>query len=112
MLCSLRVFIIFEAIFHTRVSMVLKRLILISGLLGLGCAATAGLNPFAASASCGPEPAPLVPSAKLEPWKTEDIIYTERANQFQISPDSKWLVWVKSTGDKEKDATVANLGLS
>jgi dipeptidyl aminopeptidase/acylaminoacyl peptidase len=51
-------------------------------------------------------------TAKIEPWKPEDIIYAERAGQFRISPDAKWLVWVKSTGDKEKDATVSNLMLS
>jgi dipeptidyl aminopeptidase/acylaminoacyl peptidase/formylglycine-generating enzyme required for sulfatase activity len=112
MLSSLRVFIIFEAIFHTRLFMVLKRLILTISSLGLGCAATAMLHPLAATASDDPKPAAAAPSAKLEPWKPEDIIYAERANQFQISPDSKWLVWVKSTGDKEKDATVANLVLS
>ncbi|MEQ1473633.1 MAG: hypothetical protein ABLQ96_07415, partial [Candidatus Acidiferrum sp.] len=46
------------------------------------------------------------------PWKPEDIIYAESANQYRISPDSKWLVWVKSTGDKEKDTRVSNLFLS
>src|SRR5271155_4782467 len=51
-------------------------------------------------------------TAKIEPWKPEDIIYTERAGPFRISPDAKWLVWVKSTGDKEKDAIVSNLLLS
>jgi dipeptidyl aminopeptidase/acylaminoacyl peptidase len=51
--------------------------------------------------------------AKTEPWKAEDIIYAESANpQTRISPDAKWLVWVKSTGDKEKDARVSNLMLS
>jgi dipeptidyl aminopeptidase/acylaminoacyl peptidase len=53
------------------------------------------------------------PPAKTEPWKPEDIIYAESANpQTRISPDAKWLVWVKSTGDKEKDARVSNLMLS
>ena len=46
------------------------------------------------------------------PWKPEDIIYAESANQYRISPDNRWLVWVKSTGDKEKDARVSNLFLS
>ncbi len=92
--------------------MVLKRFILISRLLGWGCAATTMLHPLAATASDDPKPAAAAASAKVEPWKPEDIIYAERANQFQISPDSKWLVWVKSAGDKEKDATVANLVLS
>jgi dipeptidyl aminopeptidase/acylaminoacyl peptidase len=67
---------------------------------------------LAPSARCADDPKPNAASAKIEPWKPEDIIYAERANQFRISPDSKWLVWVKSTGDKEKDATVANLFLS
>jgi dipeptidyl aminopeptidase/acylaminoacyl peptidase len=53
------------------------------------------------------------PSAKIEPWKAEDVIYAESASpQTRISPDAKWLVWVKSTGDKEKDARVSNLILS
>jgi dipeptidyl aminopeptidase/acylaminoacyl peptidase len=52
-------------------------------------------------------------SSKKEPWKPEDIIYGESAApQTRISPDGKWLAWVKSTGDKEKDARVSNLILS
>jgi dipeptidyl aminopeptidase/acylaminoacyl peptidase len=48
-----------------------------------------------------------------EPWKTEDIIFAETvAPQTRISPDAKWLAWVKSTGDKEKDVRVSNLMLS
>jgi dipeptidyl aminopeptidase/acylaminoacyl peptidase len=50
--------------------------------------------------------------AKLDPWTAEDIVFAETANQFKISPDGKWLVWVKSTGDKDKDARVSNLFLS
>ena len=49
---------------------------------------------------------------KIEPWKSEDFIYSESAGQYRISPDAKWLVWVKSAGDKEKDARVSNLFLS
>src|SRR6201987_813785 len=52
-------------------------------------------------------------SQKKEPWKAEDVIYAESAApQTRISPDAKWLVWVKSTGDKDKDARVSNLILS
>jgi hypothetical protein len=51
--------------------------------------------------------------ARTEPWKPEDIIYAESAPpQARISPDAKWLVWVKSTADKDKDARVSNLILS
>jgi dipeptidyl aminopeptidase/acylaminoacyl peptidase len=52
------------------------------------------------------------PAAKTEPWKAEDEIFQEYAGQLRISPDAKWLVWVKSTADKEKDARVSNLVLS
>src|SRR5258708_32529843 len=52
-------------------------------------------------------------SGKKEPWRPEDVIYAESAApQTRISPDSKWLVWVKSTGDKDKDARESNLSLS
>jgi dipeptidyl aminopeptidase/acylaminoacyl peptidase len=51
-------------------------------------------------------------SSKKEPWKAEDFIYNESAGQFRISPDANWVVWVKSSGDKDKDARVSNLMLS
>ncbi len=56
--------------------------------------------------------AALSSAKKIEPWKPEDFIYSESAGQCRISPDGKWLVWVKSAGDKEKDARVSNLFLS
>jgi dipeptidyl aminopeptidase/acylaminoacyl peptidase len=52
-----------------------------------------------------------IPS-KIAPWKPEDIIYAEGVSQFRISPDAKWLAWIKVSGDKEKDALVSNLYLS
>jgi dipeptidyl aminopeptidase/acylaminoacyl peptidase len=52
------------------------------------------------------------PPVKVESWQPEDFIYAESAGQYKISPDAKWLVWVKSTADKEKDARVSNLFLS
>src|ERR1700738_992654 len=52
------------------------------------------------------------PPATKEAWKPEDFIYGESAGQFRISPDAKWVVWVKTTGDKEKDLRVSNLVLS
>jgi dipeptidyl aminopeptidase/acylaminoacyl peptidase len=51
-------------------------------------------------------------SAKKSPWKPEDVVYTETAGQFRISPDGKWAVWVKSTADKDKDGRISNLYLS
>ena len=52
------------------------------------------------------------PPAKHEPWKPDDVIFQEFVAQMRISPDGKWLVWVKSTADKEKDARVSNLSLT
>ena len=31
---------------------------------------------------------------KTEPWKPEDFINGEYANQYRFSPDGNWLVWV------------------
>ena len=57
--------------------------------------------------------APASGADKKDAWKPEDVIYAESAApQTRISPDAKWLVWVKSTGDKDKDARVSNLMLS
>ena len=53
----------------------------------------------------------VAPTTK-ETWKPEDFIYAETAGQFRISPDAKWAVWVKTSGDKDKDARVSNLVLS
>jgi len=52
------------------------------------------------------------PAAKKEPWKPDDFIYSEAVMDYRLSPDAKSLVWVKSVGDKDKDARVSNLFLS
>lgn len=51
-------------------------------------------------------------SAAKRPWKPEDVVFTESAGQFRISPDGKWAVWVKGATDKEKNGRVSNLMLS
>src|SRR5215470_8715363 len=56
---------------------------------------------------------PAADSAKkIAPWKSEDFVYGEAAGFVRISRDAKWLVWTKSTADKEKDGRVSNLMLS
>ncbi|MGC1486031.1 MAG: prolyl oligopeptidase family serine peptidase [Candidatus Acidiferrum sp.] len=81
---------------------------IIAGILVAGaCAAAALLHPMDVARAEEEKPA-----AKTELWKPEDVIFQEFATQMRISPDGKWLVWVKSTGDKEKDARVSNLYLS
>lgn len=45
-------------------------------------------------------------------WTVDDVIMAEQASGFQISPNSRFAVWVKSVPDKEKDRSVSNLFLS
>src|SRR5579863_278563 len=51
-------------------------------------------------------------AAKKNQWTPEDVVYQEDAGQFRISPDGKFALWVKGTGDKDKDLRVGNLYLS
>ncbi len=51
-------------------------------------------------------------AAQKQQWKPEDFIYNESAGQYRISPDGKWLVWIKAAGDKEKDGRASNLFLT
>ncbi|HEY6328487.1 MAG TPA: hypothetical protein VI756_04050, partial [Blastocatellia bacterium] len=51
-------------------------------------------------------------NAKNSKWTVDDIINSEQAGQFQISPDCRWAAWVKTTSDKEKDSRVSNIFLS
>jgi dipeptidyl aminopeptidase/acylaminoacyl peptidase len=83
---------------------------IVTGLFLAGACALAG--PAVHSTASIVNADDVKPAAKREPWKPEDIIFQEFATQMRISPDGKWLVWVKSTGDKEKDARVSNLYLS
>ena len=79
-----------------------------AGLFAAGLLACAGAARFPHLAAADE----TKPATKKEPWKPEDFIYNETAGQYRISPDAKSLVWVKSTGDKDKDTRVSNLILS
>jgi dipeptidyl aminopeptidase/acylaminoacyl peptidase len=46
------------------------------------------------------------------PWKVEDVVFQERAGGFEISPDGAWVVWTKTTADKDKDRYITHLFLS
>src|SRR5271169_3982325 len=84
-----------------------RRKIVTGMFLAAVCTIVASMRPASFVQADEPKPA-----AKTEPWKAEDEIFQEYAGQLRISPDAKWLVWVKSTADKEKDARVSNLYLS
>ena len=49
---------------------------------------------------------------KKKEWTIDDVLTAERAGSFQISPDNKWVVWVKTRTDKEKDGTIQDLMLT
>ncbi|MGA7623453.1 MAG: prolyl oligopeptidase family serine peptidase [Candidatus Acidiferrales bacterium] len=51
-------------------------------------------------------------AAKKNQWTAEDVVYQEDAGQFRISPDGRFALWVKGTGDKDKDLRVGNLYVS
>ncbi len=50
--------------------------------------------------------------ADAEAWTVEDILAAEHADDFHISPDGRWVVWVKHAPDKDKDVVVTHLMLS
>ncbi len=77
----------------------------------LGTSAMFFGGPQLAANADEPEPAKDA-TKKIEPWKTEDFVYNESAGAIRISRDAKWIVWTKSTTDKEKDGRVSNLILS
>jgi len=45
-------------------------------------------------------------------WTVDDVLRQESAGSFDISPDGKWVVWVKSRPDKEADRKVGDLYLT
>jgi dipeptidyl aminopeptidase/acylaminoacyl peptidase len=56
--------------------------------------------------------APKPDKAQLEPWTPDNILLAESASQWEVSPDGKWAVWVKSRMDKDKNGNVSNLILT
>ena len=42
-------------------------------------------------------------------WTIDDVLKQESAGSFDVSPDGKWVVWVKTRPDKKQDRTVGDL---
>src|ERR1700735_3291 len=51
-------------------------------------------------------------SAKPEAWTPNDMVFMDIADQFRISPDGKWALWVKTSPDVAKDSRATFLMLS
>jgi dipeptidyl aminopeptidase/acylaminoacyl peptidase len=45
-------------------------------------------------------------------WTVLDVLKQESAGSFNISPDGKWVVWVRNRADKEQDSMVGDIYLS
>jgi dipeptidyl aminopeptidase/acylaminoacyl peptidase len=45
-------------------------------------------------------------------WTVEDVLKQESAGSFDISPDGKWVVWVKTRPDKDANRRVSDLYLT
>ncbi|MBI3950884.1 MAG: PD40 domain-containing protein [Acidobacteria bacterium] len=75
--------------------------------------ALVALVPIGAQTNPSQQPA-ITPAAEEEPgkWTVDDVIMEETASQFEISPDGRWVIGVKTVANKEKSARVSNLILS
>jgi dipeptidyl aminopeptidase/acylaminoacyl peptidase len=57
--------------------------------------------------------APTTPQeSRGGPWSIDDILLAEEAGGFEVSPDGRWTVWVKTRMDKKKGERVSNLIVS
>jgi dipeptidyl aminopeptidase/acylaminoacyl peptidase/formylglycine-generating enzyme required for sulfatase activity len=50
--------------------------------------------------------------ASVEAWTADDVVNQETARDFRVSPDGRWVVWVKRAPDKDKGEIVSHLMLS
>lgn len=55
------------------------------------------------------EQPPVQAAGATEKWSVDDVINAEKASGFQVSPDGRWAVWVKTTADKDRNERVAQL---
>lgn len=51
-------------------------------------------------------------SKRAKPWTAEDVIFQEYAEQFRISHDKQWVVWMKDAVDREQLEPVSYLVLT
>ena len=77
-----------------------------------GPASVASRQQTDASSAAGIAAPASAASGKETQWIAEDMIASERGEEFRISPDAKWAVWVKVYPDADKDEMVSNLFLT
>jgi dipeptidyl aminopeptidase/acylaminoacyl peptidase len=56
-----------------------------------------------------PKPAEAKTQADKTRWSIDDVVLSEKATEFQIAPDCRHVVWVKTAQDKDKGSRLSNL---
>jgi dipeptidyl aminopeptidase/acylaminoacyl peptidase len=62
-----------------------------------------------ASVRAEPPKKPEKPVQAGSKWTIDDVVYAESASDFQFSPDGHYLVWIKTTPDKDRTGHAANV---
>lgn len=52
---------------------------------------------------------PKTASKTKAKWTADDVLLQETAADFQVSPDGKWVLWVKSAQDTDKGETLSHI---
>ena len=52
---------------------------------------------------------PVRADAPPAAWSPDDVLFSETASGFQVSPDGRWAVWVKGSMDRERGEHVNHL---
>jgi dipeptidyl aminopeptidase/acylaminoacyl peptidase len=71
------------------------------------CAALGITLALSSSPALAFDPYPAPPANSK--WTTDDVLLSEHAGEFQLSPDCRWVVWTRSVPDKEKGEAVSNI---
>src|ERR1700675_3945310 len=52
---------------------------------------------------------PAATLAKSGTWTVDDVINSDSAGDFQLSPSGRWAVWIKTVLDTDKDEHVSQI---
>ncbi|HET6360582.1 MAG TPA: prolyl oligopeptidase family serine peptidase [Gemmatimonadota bacterium] len=90
--------------------MILRALSSILSILVAGLALTRGADAQVAGAHSTADT--RRDDSQRSNWSIDDLLLQETAGQFQISPDGRYVVWIRSQMDVEKGEVAANLWIT
>src|SRR5262249_39685939 len=94
---------------HPEPTLMRRLALLVLGLSLLSVGRAAPPRP-AALPDPAPQQAPPQQAARpTEKWTADDVVLTESANDVRISPDGRFVVWVKTVMDKDRGEPVTQL---